>query len=110
MGKLWFRSKTAAVFAPILMTLLCGCDKPAGRNDVTWELAGNDILVIERFVDREGDRRHLFLASTIERVTISGHVVTVTSNGDTFEVYCLDEKQAGGLANLLKKNMADADP
>lgn len=104
-NKLWFRSEAATVSALILVFSLFGCDKPDGQNDVTWEIEGNDVRVIEKFMDREGDRRQLFPAEHIEKVTVSGHVVTVRSKGETFEVYCFDEKQAGELADVLGKSM-----
>ena len=103
-----FRSVMTVVFALIVTSCLSGCGNPAGQNNVTWELEGDDVRVIEEFVDREGDRRHFFPAASIEEITASGHMVRVRSNGETFEVYCFDEKQAGDLAEVLEEAMKKA--
>jgi len=104
----WFRSETALAFALILVHALGGCGKPTGQNDVTWEFEGDGVRVIETFRDREGDRRQFFPAAHIESATVSGHVVTVRSKGETFKVYCLDDKQAGELADVLEEAMKKA--
>ena len=107
-NELWSRSERAAVFALILVFSLCGCGEPTGQNYVTWEFEGDDVRVIEKFVGREGDRRHFFPAASIEEITASGHMVRVRSNGETFEVYCFDEKQASDLAEVLEEAMKEA--
>ena len=95
--------KTLLALVLVGLTSLSGCGRPTARNDVTWVLEGDDVRVIEKFVDREGDRRQFFPAASIEKVTTSGSVVTVRSNGETFKVYCFDAKQAGELADVLEK-------
>ena len=96
------------LFALLLAFCLSGCGKPAGQNNVTWEFEGDDVRVIEKFGNREGDRRQVFPAASIEEVTTSGHMVRVRSKGETFKVYCFDEKQAGELADVLEKAMKTA--
>ena len=99
----WFRAAIAVALALSLTTWLGGCGTPAGQNTVTWEFEGDDVRVIENFVDGEGDRRSFFPAASIEEVTASHHVVTVRSSGETFKVHCLDEQQANELAGVLEE-------
>ena len=98
----------AVYLALILAIGLAGCGQSPGQNSVTWEFEGDDVRVIESFVDREGDRRSFFPAASIEEVTSSGHMVSVRSNGETFNFYCFDEEQAGELADVLKEAMKKA--
>ena len=109
-NELWFQSVRAVFFTLILAFCLNGCGSPAGQNNVTWEFEGDDVRVIEKSVDGEGDRRSFFPAASIEEVRTSGHVVTVRSNGETFKVYCLDEKQARELAVVLENAMKRLRP
>ena len=86
----------------LLAVGLCGCGPSPGQHNVTWEHEGNDVRVIETFVDREGDRRNFFVAATLGGIDVSGHVVTVRNNKETFKVYCFDEEQAGELFRVLE--------
>lgn len=103
--QLCFWSGQSAAFALILGLLLSGCGKPTSQNEVTWEFEGDDVRVIEKFTDRDGDRRQFFPAAQLEEASSSGHVVTVRSQGETFEIYCRDEKQAGELVDVLVSAM-----
>lgn len=107
-NSLWFRSQRALYLALILAIASSGCGKPAGQSNVSWEFEGADVRVIEKFVDKEGDRRNFFAAASIEKVVISGHVVKVRCEGETFKVVCFDEEQAKELAAVLEQAMKTA--
>ena len=102
-NRLWVLSRAALVMFLLGSVFSIGCGAPSGQNNVTWEFVGDDVRVFEKAVHTDGDRRNYFTAATLEKVTVSGHVVKVVDDGETFKVYCLDDAQASELAAVLEE-------